>query len=204
MSELAVWNCRPTRHAGRAAAPAQRPRIARTRHHPRWRHAGARRPHRGHRARAPKSSALTSPDAEVVDAGGRIVLPGFVDAHTHPVFAGNRADEFEQRIEGATYAEIAARGGGIRSTVRSTRAATEEELLARRAALSRMVPPRRHDHHRSQIRLRPVARIGAENSAGHPRASASEGRASLRADFSGRARNPRRVSRPHRRIRRHS
>jgi imidazolonepropionase len=58
------------------------------------------------------------------------VLPGFVDAHTHPVFAGNRADEFEERAEGATYAEIAARGGGIRSTVRRTRAADEADLLA--------------------------------------------------------------------------
>src|SRR5438045_1982502 len=56
-------------------------------------------------------------------------MPGFVDAHTHPVFAGNRADEFEQRAAGATYAEIAARGGGIRSTVRKTRAATEGALL---------------------------------------------------------------------------
>jgi imidazolonepropionase len=68
--------------------------------------------------------------AEVVDAGGRIVLPGFVDAHTHAVFAGNRADEFEERAAGATYAEIAARGGGIRSTVRRTREASEDELLA--------------------------------------------------------------------------
>ena len=67
-------------------------------------------------------------DAEIVDAGGRVVLPGFVDAHTHPVFAGNRADEFEQRLAGTTYAEIAARGGGIRSTVRRTREASEEEL----------------------------------------------------------------------------
>src|SRR4029077_11305194 len=67
---------------------------------------------------------------QVIDAGGRIVLPGFVDAPTHPVFAGTRADEFEQRAEGATYAEIAARGGGIRSTVRRTRKASEEELLA--------------------------------------------------------------------------
>lgn len=69
------------------------------------------------------------PDSEVVDAGGRIVLPGFVDAHTHPVFAGNRADEFEMRAAGASYTEIAARGGGIRSTVRRTRAATESDLL---------------------------------------------------------------------------
>jgi imidazolonepropionase len=65
---------------------------------------------------------------QVVDAGGRVVLPGFVDAHTHPVFAGNRADEYEMRAQGATYAEIAARGGGIRSTVRRTREATETEL----------------------------------------------------------------------------
>ena len=69
------------------------------------------------------------PDYEVVDAGGRIVLPGFVDAHTHPVFAGTRVDEFEQRIEGATYQEIAARGGGIQSTVNRTRAASLDELV---------------------------------------------------------------------------
>jgi len=65
----------------------------------------------------------------LVDAGGRIVLPGFVDAHTHPVFAGTRANEFEERAEGASYQEIAARGGGIKSTVRATQAATLEELV---------------------------------------------------------------------------
>jgi imidazolonepropionase len=69
-------------------------------------------------------------DAELVDATGRVVLPGFVDAHTHPVFGGNRVDEFEMRAKGATYEEIAAAGGGIRATVRKTRAATEDELLA--------------------------------------------------------------------------
>ncbi|HKE26225.1 MAG TPA: imidazolonepropionase [Bryobacteraceae bacterium] len=73
---------------------------------------------------------VCSAATEVIDAGGRTVLPGFVDAHTHPVFAGTRADEFEQRAQGATYAEIAARGGGIRSTVRRTRASSEAELLA--------------------------------------------------------------------------
>jgi imidazolonepropionase len=72
---------------------------------------------------------LITSDCEVVDAGRRIVLPGFVDAHAHPVFAGTRSDEFEERAAGATYQEIAARGGGIKSTVRATRAATEEELF---------------------------------------------------------------------------
>jgi imidazolonepropionase len=69
-------------------------------------------------------------DATIIDAEGRCVTPGFVDAHTHLVFAGNRAAEFEQRIAGATYQQIAAAGGGILSTVAQTRAATEDELLA--------------------------------------------------------------------------
>src|SRR5260370_703560 len=68
-------------------------------------------------------------DYDIVDAGNRVVMPGFVDAQTHPVFAGNRADEFEQRAGGASYSDIAAAGGGIRSTVRQTRAATEDALL---------------------------------------------------------------------------
>jgi imidazolonepropionase len=65
----------------------------------------------------------------VIDVGDRLVTPGLVDAHAHPVFAGNRALEFERRCSGATYEEIAASGGGIRSTVAATRAATEEELF---------------------------------------------------------------------------
>src|SRR5881394_2328193 len=68
-------------------------------------------------------------EIEVIDAGRRVVMPGFVDAHTHPVFAGMRANEFEQRASGATYREIAARGGGIRSTVRSTRNASQADLV---------------------------------------------------------------------------
>ncbi len=70
-----------------------------------------------------------TPHAVLIDAEGRCVTPGFVDAHTHLVFAGNRAAEFEQRIAGATYQQIAAAGGGILRTVALTRAATEDELL---------------------------------------------------------------------------
>src|SRR5580765_8198645 len=70
-------------------------------------------------------------DAEVVDAGGRVVMPGFVDAHTHLVFAGNRLDDFERRSRGETYEQIAKAGGGIWSNVQKTRAASEVDLLAR-------------------------------------------------------------------------
>ncbi|HEY0385975.1 MAG TPA: amidohydrolase family protein, partial [Pyrinomonadaceae bacterium] len=72
---------------------------------------------------------LVDAGCEVLDAGGRVVMPGFVDAHTHAVFAGTRVDEYEQRALGASYQEIAAKGGGILSTVKSTRAATLEQLV---------------------------------------------------------------------------
>ena len=83
-------------------------------------------------AAAPYSELLPEipPHAMVVDAGGKCVTPGFVDAHTHLVFAGNRAAEFEQRIAGATYQQIAAAGGGILRTVAATRAASVDELIA--------------------------------------------------------------------------
>jgi imidazolonepropionase len=68
-------------------------------------------------------------DAEIVDARGRVVMPGFVDAHTHLVFAGNRLDDFERRSRGETYEQIAKAGGGIWSTVQKTRAASELDLL---------------------------------------------------------------------------
>ena len=97
-------------------------------------------------------------DIEVIDARGRVVLPGFVDAHAHPVFGGNRVDEFELRSRGATYEEIAASGGGIRSTVRKTRAASEAELLAQAQKPGRLVPALRDDDDGSQVRLRLVAR----------------------------------------------
>jgi imidazolonepropionase len=69
-------------------------------------------------------------NAEFVDANGRVVMPGFVDAHTHLVFAGNRIDDFERRAQGETYEQIAKAGGGIWSTVEKTRAASERDLLA--------------------------------------------------------------------------
>ena len=72
---------------------------------------------------------LAGSEAERIDARGMMVLPGFVDAHTHPVFAGSREDEYEMRAAGLTYQDIAARGGGIRSTVRKTRASTEDQLF---------------------------------------------------------------------------
>lgn len=69
------------------------------------------------------------PAATVIDAAGRAVVPGFVDAHTHIVYAGDRRNELRQRLEGATYQEIAQQGGGILSTVRATRTATVDALV---------------------------------------------------------------------------
>ncbi len=70
------------------------------------------------------------PGARELDASGRVVVPGFVDSHTHFLFAGTREREFELRLRGATYQEIAASGGGIKSTVENTRKAGREELAA--------------------------------------------------------------------------
>ena len=76
----------------------------------------------------------------VIDGRGHSLVPGFVDGHTHVVFAGDRRDELRRRLGGATYAEIAAAGGGILSTVRATRAASEEELATQtRGRLAEML-----------------------------------------------------------------
>ena len=83
----------------------------------------------------PRAALPGDPDAladEVIEAGG-LVTPGLVDCHTHVVFAGDRAAEFELRLQGASYEEIARAGGGILSTVRAVRAASEDELIAQSA-----------------------------------------------------------------------
>ena len=69
-------------------------------------------------------------DAPVRDLGGRLVTPALIDCHTHIIHAGHRADEFAQRLNGVSYAEISRAGGGIMSTVRATRAASEDDLIA--------------------------------------------------------------------------
>ncbi|MBX8542329.1 imidazolonepropionase [Pseudomonas cichorii] len=78
----------------------------------------------------PQSQLPESGFGSTVDLGGAWVTPGLIDCHTHTVFGGNRSGEFEQRLQGVSYAEIAAAGGGIASTVRATRAASEDELFA--------------------------------------------------------------------------
>jgi imidazolonepropionase len=74
--------------------------------------------------------SLAEATTRKIDARGKIVLPGFVDAHTHVVFAGDRANEFDLRLRGATYLDIQKAGGGIMSTVRATRAASLDDLVA--------------------------------------------------------------------------
>jgi imidazolonepropionase len=86
---------------------------------------GGRIVYAGPRADAPQSDAM-----ERINLAGRWVTPGLIDCHTHLIHGGNRAHDFELRLAGATYEEIARAGGGIRSTVTATRAATDEELIA--------------------------------------------------------------------------
>ena len=78
----------------------------------------------------PEAECAVDSSIESIDLQGAWVTPGLIDCHTHSVFGGNRSREFEQRLNGVSYAEIAAQGGGIVSTVKATRAASEAELLA--------------------------------------------------------------------------
>ncbi|KIH85684.1 imidazolonepropionase [Pseudomonas batumici] len=78
----------------------------------------------------PRAELPAADYPQVNDLEGAWVTPGLIDCHTHTVFGGNRSGEFEQRLQGVSYAEIAAAGGGIASTVRATRAASEDELFA--------------------------------------------------------------------------
>jgi imidazolonepropionase len=78
----------------------------------------------------PTADLPQEPAAEVIDASGKVVLPGLVDSHTHLIFAGSREGEFEQRLQGRSYQEIAAAGGGINATVRCVRRSSREELKA--------------------------------------------------------------------------
>jgi len=82
----------------------------------------------GKTAELPKEFVLGEGGREI-DATGKVVLPGLIDSHTHLIFAGSREHEFEQRIQGLSYLEIAERGGGILSTVEATRKASFEELF---------------------------------------------------------------------------
>src|SRR5262245_61417594 len=84
----------------------------------------------------PRQDAPSDKGRKSVDCGGRLLTPGLIDCHTHLVYGGNRANEFEMRLNGAAYADIAKAGGGILSTVRATREASEDELV--RSASTRL------------------------------------------------------------------
>ena len=103
-------------------------------------------------------SAAATAGAEIVDCEGRWITPGLIDCHTHLVHAGNRANEFEMRLAGATYEEVARAGGGIVSSVKALRAASEDELVAAVAAAARRADRRGRHHDRDQVGLRPRSR----------------------------------------------
>lgn len=78
----------------------------------------------------PDTDRPPTPDATEIDACGRAIIPGFIDSHTHAIFAGDRVTEFERRLQGISYQKILAEGGGILATVTATRTATLDDLVA--------------------------------------------------------------------------
>ena len=97
---------------------------------------------------------LTSQTPELIDARRCCITPGLIDCHTHLVYGGNRAREFELRLKGATYQELQQAGGGILSTVNATRNASVTELLIAAEKAGRSAKTRRRHDNRNQIGLR--------------------------------------------------
>ena len=108
--------------------------------------------------------------ARTVKLDGRWITPGLIDCHTHLVYGGDRAHEFELRLKGASYEEIARAGGGIVSTVKATRAASEDAAGRAVAAAARCPAGGRRHHHRDQVRLRPRSRQRDQDAAGRAQA----------------------------------
>jgi hypothetical protein len=129
----------------------------------------------GHVVAIDRAGSTSAAADRCVDAGGRCVLPGFVDSHTHLVFAGERGDEFVARMAGAPYA-----AGGIRTTVQATRAASDEQLARPHQGPPRRGRSRRHHHARDQVRVRPRRRPTRRVVCTSPRRSASTPRSSVR------------------------
>ncbi len=92
-----------------------------------------------------------------IDCAGKVVLPGFVDSHTHPVFVSPRLVDFEKRIAGATYEQIAAAGGGIRSSVEGVRKSGRTQLAAKTLAALQEMSSSWHDDRGSEVWVRAVA-----------------------------------------------
>ena len=104
----------------------------------------------------------------MIDAHDSAVIPGFVDSHTHLVFAGERSDEFEARMSGARYD-----GGGIATTVAATRAASSDELRRAIAPAPERTARRRRDDRRDQVRLRTRRRRASRDCSTSPASSAT-------------------------------
>ena len=120
---------------------------------------GRRLPRQAHRLRRPRRRCSRRHRSVAAHRlRGRWITPGLIDCHTHLIHAGDRSHEFELRLQGANYQEIARAGGGILSTMRATRAATEEELVDSALRAARRPDRRRGNHRRGEVRLWPGPR----------------------------------------------